>query len=92
MTIYPLRCNSNITKNSKYKPARTPPSHRLNLKPVHMKIRQQDTPMIVAGIIIFITSGTEAAEIVKGDTIAAIPIESIGSVMFEPIRVPIATP
>ncbi len=47
---------------------------------------------MVAGMIIFIINGTDPDEMTKGETIAAIPIESIGSVMFEPIRVPTATP
>lgn len=48
--------------------------------------------MIVAGMTTFMIRGTDEVEIVSGDTMAAIPMESIGSVMFEPIRVPTATP
>jgi hypothetical protein len=57
-----------------------------------MKNKQATTPIIVAGITRYMIRGADVGESVRGLTIAAMPIESIGSVIFEPISVPIATP
>ena len=54
--------------------------------------RQSDTPSKVAGIMRYIVRSYEASVSEIGETKAAIPMESSGSVMFEPISVPIATP
>ncbi len=48
--------------------------------------------MMVAGMTTFMIRGKELAEMVNGEIIAAIPIDSMGSVMFEPMSVPMATP
>ena len=69
-----------------------PPSKRLNLNPVHIIAKQIETPSIVAGIIRYMVRSYDAEVSEIGDTNAAIPMESRGSVMLEPIRVPIATP
>lgn len=69
-----------------------PPSKRLNLNPVHIIPRQIETPIIVAGIIRYMVRSYEADVREIGETNAAIPMDSRGSVILEPIRVPIATP
>ena len=69
-----------------------PPSNLLNLNPVHIMAKHNVTPTNVAGMIRCIVKSYDASVIDIGDTKAAIPIESNGSVMLEPIKVPIATP
>ena len=68
------------------------PSQRLNLNPVHIIAKHIDTPRSVAGIIRYIVRSYDASVSDIGETNAAIPMDSSGSVIFEPIRVPIATP
>jgi hypothetical protein len=69
-----------------------PPSNLLNLNPVHIMARHNVTPTKVAGMIRCIVKSYDSSVIDIGATKAAIPIESNGSVIFEPIKVPIATP
>tara|TARA_B100001094_G_scaffold321735_1_gene369916 strand:+ start:1788 stop:2000 length:213 start_codon:yes stop_codon:yes gene_type:complete len=68
------------------------PSHLLNLNPVHIIAKHNDTPIIVAGMIRYIVKSYDVSVKEIGDTRAAIPIDNSGSVMLDPINVPIATP
>jgi len=68
------------------------PSNLLNLNPVHIIARHNETPTKVAGMIRCIVKSYDPSVIEIGDTSAAMPIESSGSVMLEPISVPMATP
>ena len=69
-----------------------PPSIRLNVNPVHIIARHRDAPKIVAGMIRYIVKSYDASVSEIGEINAAIPIDRRGSVMFEPMSVPIATP
>ena len=69
-----------------------PPSKRLKRNPVHIIIRQTDTPMRVIGIIRYIVRSYDCSVSEIGEINAAIQIDNSGSVIFEPIKVPIATP
>ena len=71
---------------------RIPPSNLLKLNPEHIIPKQTDTPIIVAGIIRYIVKSYDASVSEIGEISAAIPIESNGSVMLDPIKVPLATP
>ena len=68
------------------------PSVLLNLKSVHISRVHVITPKIVIGIIIALVTIIAPEEIARGWIIAAIPTESKGSVIFYPIKAPIATP
>tara|TARA_Y100000588_G_C13547554_1_gene624721 strand:+ start:324 stop:578 length:255 start_codon:yes stop_codon:yes gene_type:complete len=56
-----------------------------------MNKRQTPTPIIVTGAMTFSTNPLDSAS-TNGLIEAARPIDNSGSVMFDPINVPIATP
>ena len=57
-----------------------------------MKNKARSTPRTVAGAMTSMVRPLSLPEISSGLIMDAIPIERRGSVMFEPISVPIATP
>jgi len=92
MVINPRRSNSISMMKIAYRPIRIPPSILLKVNPDHIIAKHIETPIIVAGMIRYIVKSYEAAVIEIGEMSAAIPIDNSGSVMLEPIKVPIATP
>ena len=68
------------------------PSHFLNSYDVLMSNNATAVLIIDAGSIISIIMSAQASVRYKGWTADAMPIDNKGSVIFEPINVPMATP